>query len=202
MGVITLLLLFIALAFIVRFFLAPFSRKIRNQIREHHFLHFLGGMIALCYCFFWFALIRQMWPPHWLELRKQRNIVAERVQTAGGWDELRNGCVRLTQTHEDDGFVWFRREPQTLPVSIASLNPQEVRFYPPQWLPKDASKLSVVHIKILGMHATGGHSTPYYGLDVICEPGTPAYAPNPAPTALGNSYFQYRKLAENICEVF
>jgi hypothetical protein len=52
------------------------------------------------------------------------------------------------------------------------------------------------------MHATGGHSTPYYGFDVLCGKEVTPYQVPAAPYASGNSHFHYQKIAEGIYEIF
>jgi hypothetical protein len=52
------------------------------------------------------------------------------------------------------------------------------------------------------MHRTGGHDTPFYRLDVICDPEPKIYQPQSARTASSNSHFNYRKIADGIYEIY
>ena len=80
----------------------------------------------------------------------------------------------------------------------------EVRFYSPKVLREfpGETQVPVVHIKIFGLHATGGHATPYFGLDVVSGTNGDAYKPAPSTAASGNCHDTYRKVTDKIYEVF
>jgi hypothetical protein len=106
--------------------------------------------------------------------------------------------MTLAASNSGQGFEWFYKPDSVLPPAIAALKPMQVQFYPPQPLSKDEGKLKVVHIRVFGMHRTGGHDTPFYGLDVACEPEPKDYQPQSSHTVSGNSHFNYRKIADEI----
>jgi hypothetical protein len=155
----------VGLIFAVRFFCALFSEKIMGQIRCRPIVHGIGACITLLTFLAYFALINaSAWPPHSLELKQQRQKVLERVQSAGGWEAVRKDCTTLAETNREQGLQLSWPHVDQLPPALAVLKPQKVWFYPPQ-----DSAVPVVHVKIFGMHATGGHSTPYYGLMCFAE---------------------------------
>ena len=81
--------LVIGLLFLVRCLCAPFSSQIRRQMSRHRALHLIWAGFGLFTAFGLLDLVHSMaWPYTWLERRAQRERVAERVQSAGGWDSL------------------------------------------------------------------------------------------------------------------
>jgi hypothetical protein len=201
-----LLVFIVGLAFLVRILCALFSEKIAGQIRRHPIIHSIwalpGLLVALILLPIFYPGVLNLWPPHWLELKHQRETVLERVQSAGGWEELRKDCVALAATNLEQSFQWFHKPIADLPPAIAVLKPMSVQCFPPQFLLKDETKLKIVHIEVFGMHRTGGHDTPFYGLDVLCDPEPNDYQPQSARTAPGNSHFNYRKITNGIYEVY
>ena len=123
----------------------------------------------------------------------------------GGWDALRHDCVLLSRTNE---FVhWYRgftNDAPTLPPTIAALKSREVEFISPKFLSNgpEEFRIPVVRIKIFGSHATGGRSTPYFGLEVVTSPSSEGYTPKARLAASGNGHTDYRKVSEGIFEVF
>ena len=66
---------------------------------------------------------------------------------------------------------------------------------------KDDPQIPVVRIKVFGIHSTGGHSIPYFGLDVVCSTNAASYQPRPSHGgASGNNYDGYRQVTETIYE--
>src|SRR5690349_2914368 len=194
-GVLAFLFLpaFIAgLLFIVRLLCSLFSNKVADQIVQHPVIHAVWacfGAFSFYVLMIWFGL--SSWPPRWWERRSQRQTVLEKVKLAGGWDAVHQGCEELVTTHTDV-FVWYPPHegvrmyprPQTgptnyyvtnidygpLPSAVAALAPREVRYYPPELLPhgsRSAPTAPVVLIKFFGMHASGGHSQPYFAFEVV-----------------------------------
>jgi hypothetical protein len=102
------------------------------------------------------------------ERQVQRDAVAARIAQAGGWPALQKDCDALVEKYSDTAFYWHRWDTNALPPSLAALKPWEIRFYSPKVLRelKDEPQVAVVRIKIFGMHSTGGHSTPYFGLEI------------------------------------
>ena len=105
------------------------------------------------------------------------------------------------------GFVWHSNfsPSNTLPLAVAALGPQEIRFYPPRDFQdlKDYSPVPVVGIKIFESHASGGHSIPYFGLEVACGPGAGAYVPSQnGQRVSGRVELNYRKVTDRIYEIY
>lgn len=195
---------FLSLLFVTRLLLAPFSKKISQQIRQYPKRHFWLGVTTVGYGVFFFFLlfIPEMSTPHWIEVRNQRRIVSGRIQAAGGWATLAIDCNRLAEMNSDQGFAWFGASSNALPAAIALLEPRHVRYFSSKYPEPNSPPLDVVEIKIFGGHATGGHSTPYYGLYVVCATNEPIYTPPISRTASGNSHYHSRKVARNIYEVY
>jgi len=139
------------------------------------------------------------------ERQTQRDMVTTRITQAGGWAALQKDCDEIVEHYRDSAFFWHRFETNALPPALAALKPWEVRFYSPAVLQnfKDEPKVAVVRIKIFGLHSTGGHSTPYYGLEVVCGAGVESYTPKPSRGGVsGNHYDSYRKVTDRIYEVY
>jgi hypothetical protein len=191
-----LLVFVIGLAFIARMACAIFSEKARQRVKRSPILHALwsiSGIFAVL--FLMDPFFANIWPPHWLELKRQREIVRERVQAAGGWEKLRQDCITFANTNQNEAFFWIRWNTNhvNLPATMSALDAQVIRYSPPSMLSKDNPDYPVVHIKIFGMHSTGGHSIPFYGLEVI-----PGQETSPSQ----NSGFHYQKIIEGVYEVY
>ena len=159
-----------------------------------------------------FALVPSViyWPPDRLQRRHQRQAVAERIRSAGGWAALKRGCDTLADAYKDDpyGFRSFSHD-TNLPPAIAALRPKLVEFYPRSTLrelPAQAARLFgtnlVVRIAIFGAHSTGGHGQPELGLDVLCEPGITNYSPARLRSTTPETYWNYRKITDDIYEFY
>jgi hypothetical protein len=145
------------------------------------------------------------WPPDWVDRRKQRQMMMERVQFAGGWVALQRDCDALVEQYRERAFVWYRGHTNQLPPAIAALKPKEVRFYSPALLrdDKDEPPVPVVRIKVFGAHSTGGHSYPYFGLEVVSGPGVENYRPRPSRGGVsGNGYRSYSTVTDRIYEIY
>ena len=218
---------FAALLFIVRLACAPFSEKVAKQMRNHRVAHAIWACLAFVGVLVWAgALDPGAWPTPLIERRAQRQKVLDRVQKVGGWDAVRLGCEALV-TNYPDGLRWFPPHsnawvypnPQTeprryyvtnldygpLPAAVAALQPKKIDFYPLSVLRefKIEPQVVVVRIKIFGMHSTGGHSTPYYGLEVPYGTGADEYKPRPSRGGVsGNRYSSFRKVADRVFEIY
>jgi hypothetical protein len=214
-----------ALLFVVRLVVSPFSPKVSEQMRKHPVVHLIWGCFAFVGTLVFLRVLNPaMWPPRSVERREQRQKILERVQKVGGWDAVRLGCEALI-TNYPDGLTWFPPasnawvypNPQTkphryyvtnldwgtLPPAVAALQPIEIRYYPPRFLPKDEPQFAVVRIKIFGLHSTGGHSIPYFGLEVVCGTNAESYRPQPARGGVsGNHYDSYDQVADRIYEIY
>jgi hypothetical protein len=216
-----------AVLLIVRLVCAPFSSKVSGQMRRHPVIHgiwacfaFVGALVFIG------ALNPGIWPPPSVERRGQRQRVLERVQSVGGWEAVRRGCEALA-TNYPEGLTWLPPRsnawvypnPQTdphryyvtnldygpLPPAVAALKPREIRYYPPNLLreSREAPQVAVVRLRIFGIHSSGGHSTPYYGLEVPCGAGADSYAPRPSQGGVpGNRHTTFGKVADRVFEVY
>src|SRR5262249_31764122 len=164
-------LFLIGLLFCVRLLCAPFSEKIREQMSRERILHCLWACFSLFAAFVFFVLFNpSAWPPKWWERRAQRAGALQRIQTVGGWQALRRDCISFAQTNESIAWIrWHTNDAPALPPAIAALDPQEVYYDSPKLFGPHSNepRVPVIRIKIFGLHATGGHSTPYYGLEVV-----------------------------------
>lgn len=152
------------------------------------------GVFVLLYIF---PLLFTYWPPLFIERHQQRDQVLQRVKSAGGWDALRRDCIALAGQYKDTGFQSHWLETNGLPQSIIILKPMFVQSYPVTGL-----NANVVSIRIFGAHATGGHSTPYFGLEVAVGPDRERFRPNAQIVASGNAHSSYTKVADDIYEVY
>lgn len=175
-----------------------------NERRSIGWILWIPLVVATLYLFFT-LLNSDSFPPRWHERRAQRQQVLERVQVAGGWEALRRECIAFAQTN--DMVQWIRGhtdDAPALPPAIMALRPQQVHYNPPKLLGPQSTEpqIPVVRIKVFGMHATGGHSTPYFGLEVIAGAASEGYTPKARPAASGNGHLDYRKVSEGVYEVF
>ena len=145
------------------------------------------------------------WPPDWWERRAQRQKVLERVESIGGWIALQRDCDALMAQYRDGGFLWFFSSTNALPSSLAALKPVMVRLASPpaRFNSNGTQEAAVVRIQLFGQHSTGGHSTPYFGLEVVVGLEKMPYVPRHSyGGASGNSYTSYRKITERIFEIY
>ncbi len=92
-----------------------------------------------------------------------------------------------------------------IPPAIAALRPMGISFRPPNPLhdPKNKPQVAVVHIRIFGMHSTGGHSIPFYGLEVPCGAGAENYTPHyDVEGVVGMRHLDFRKVADGVFEIY
>ena len=195
-----------AILFLVRLLCAPFSNRVSEEMRRHPIIHSIWACFAvLGFLVMMGVLNPAAWPPTFVERHTQRKKVVERVQAAGGWEKLKRDCILLTQTN--DWVNWYHRSTNNsvpLPPSLAALQPQQVHFVTPRLLGENSEeeRIPIVRIKVFGMHSTGGHSTPYFGLEVVTGPSSQGYTPKPRPAAAGNGHLYYQKVADGIYERF
>jgi len=195
-----------ALLFVVRLVVALFSPKVSGQMRNHPVVHLVWGCLAFVGVLVFLGIINPaMWPPRSVERSEQRAKVVERIQAVGGWAALQKDCDALVAQYPDSAFVWYRHDTNALPPTIAALKPWSVIFYSPKVLRGSdyASEFSVVRIKIFGIHSTGGHSIPYFGLEVVCATNAASYRPQPARGGVsGNHYDSYNRVTDTIYEIY
>jgi hypothetical protein len=204
--------LLVGLTFLVRILLGPFSPRIFEQIRKHPILHAAWGFLAVSGFYFFFVLI-PCGPPDWVDRIGQRKTLGERVRAAGGWEAVRRDCALLV-SNKTDRFYWqpsctnvqattFSNEIAIhyvtnidygpLPPALEALKSREIRCHFP-----------IMHIRLFGIHSTGGHSIPYSGLEVVCNSNADGYRPQKGKTGGvdGNSHSRYRRVSEGIFEVY
>jgi hypothetical protein len=195
-----------ALMFLVRIFVAIFSPKVVEQMRKHPAIHVAWGGVTLTVILFFLLLMNVVrWPPLFVERKAQRAKVAERIQSAGGWAALQKDCNALMAEYHENGFDSLGGSTNPLPLTIAALHPKRVSFIPPAIVSgsKDYPQVPVVRIKVFGGHSTGGHSIPYFGLEVVCSTNAAGYQPrSPQMGVSGNHYDSYRQVTKTIYERF
>ncbi len=149
------------------------------------------------------------WPPPSVERRTQRQKVAERIQASGGWEALRRDALSLMEQHRESFYGWDKRDTNALPASIAALKPMGVDYYPTKFLSEmkdgrftDPPSVRLVRIRIFGMPSTGGHPTPYFGLEIVSGTGSKDYTPRRHEAVSGNRHMNYSRVAEDIYEIY
>jgi hypothetical protein len=175
-----------------------------NQKRSFGWILWIPIVLLAPY-FFLMLLNSDSFPPRWYERRTQRQKVVERVQFAGGWAALQKDCDGLAGQYRDSSFYWHRWATNALPPTLAALKPWEIRFDSPSVLRefKEEPQVAVVRIKVFGMHSTGGHSTPYFGLEVVSGPGAESYRPRPSRGGVsGNGYRSFSPVTDRIYEIY
>ena len=127
-------------------------------------LYYACKWVAIIFLILWGFNYIMFWPPHWLERMQQRKIVLQRVQEAGGWQEIRKDCESIVASNATNGFQWFRglKDEPPLPKSLAALNPRRVDLWP------EADGMQSIRIQIFGGHATGGRGQDFYFLKIVC----------------------------------
>jgi hypothetical protein len=207
-----LLIPLFGLMFFIRVLLGPFSPKIWEQMRKHPILHLVWGLFSILSFYFVFVFI-PYGPPAWVDRIDQRKKLQERVNTAGGWIAIRQDCT-LFVSNRTDFFYWFPPATNvqvtsfsnnvairyttnlnygTLPPALAALKPRGMEYRNP-----------VMQIRLFGMHSSGGHSTPYFGLEIVCSTNAPEYRPKVGGSggASGNHHSTYEQVAEGVFEIY
>jgi hypothetical protein len=185
-----------AILFIARLVTAPFSAKVSEQIKKHPWTHLVWGFSALLGVLVVFGLLDPaMWPPISVERREQRAKIMVRVQSAGGWDAVRRDCIVLAGQHTN-GFNSHWRDTNALPTAIAALRPLTVQYAP---------SYGCVRMRIFGRHSTGGHSTPYFGLEVDTSTNSAGYQHGKGYDnggVIGNHHSVAEQVAEGVYAIY
>jgi hypothetical protein len=182
--------------FMVRLVVALFSPKVPEEMRKHPTIHMIWG----CFAFVGVLVVLYVFsplpfPPHFVERREQHAKVMERVQAAGGWDAIRRGCASLAEQNTN-GFYAMFGQTNGLPAAIVALKPLIVEYQP---------QFGCVRMRIFGMHSTGGHSTPYFGLEVDTSTNSGSYnhgAEFDNGGVIGNHHAVANQVAEGIYELY
>ena len=204
------MVLFSVIGLTARLLAAVFSSKAARQIREHPELHLAWGLLAL-FCVYWRPRILVGIIPSWVERSEQRRALLKRVDAAGGWDAIREGCQTLVSKNPDDvsWWLWDRKlvsavstqsgfitniASRTVPVAIEQLSPRYINLETIREFPDG----KVLRMKVL----TGRRS--YCGLEVVLGTNAAKYRPELRPSegyAEGYSW-SYRKVADGIYEIY
>lgn len=180
-----------------RLLCAPFSAKIRAQIRRHRLLHLAGAALWVLLFVFVFYPGR---PPDWWQRRGQREEVLQRVHFAGGWDALRRDCRGLADRCErEPDRPRYALKRNNLPPAIAALKPWRVDYYGPRIESFNDSMVPIVRVTLFGARGT---REPVLGLDVVCAPSTTNYEPHRVRAAGRLRNWRYRKVADDVYEFY
>jgi len=182
-----------ALTFVVRLVCAPFSAKVSDEMRKHPVVHLVWGGFAFVGVLMFLGLLNpSAWPRPSVERREQRRKVTERVEAAGGWDAIRRDCMILAEQHTN-GFYSHWND-TNLPPAILALKPRTVEYHP---------HYGRVSMRIFGNHSTGGHSSPYFGLEVVTEKRD-GYKPGEGygGGVIGNRHTTNTQVADGIYEIY
>jgi hypothetical protein len=130
-----------------------------------------------------------------IERHSQREMLAKRVQTAGGWDAVRRDCLSFAAQHTD-GF-YSNWHDTNLPPAILALRPLSVEYAP---------EYGCIRMRIFGMHASGGHSKPYFGLEVDTSTNNASYnhgtGYDNGRGVIGNHHSIAKQVAEGVYELY
>ena len=185
-----------AILLIIRLVVARFSKKVSEQIKKHPVVHIIWGIFALLGILVFFGILNpEMWPPASVERREQRAKIMVRVQAAGGWDAIRRDCMTFA-AQNTNGFYSHWRDTNGLPPAIVTLKPMTVEYEP---------AYGCVCMRIFGMHSTGGHSTPYFGLEVDTSSNSASYNHGTGYNnggVIGNHHSTAEKVADGIYEIY
>jgi hypothetical protein len=195
-----------ALLFLARLVSAAISSKVSGQMQRHPIIHLIWGCFAIVGALvFTGTLDPGAWPPASIERRTQRQKVLDRVEGAGGWEALRRECIAFAETNEMIQWSrWHTNDSPALPPILMALQPQQVYYVSPKVLGplSGEPKIPIIRIKVFGMHSTGGHSIPYFGLEVIATSSPVDYTPKASPAASGNGHLDHRKVSEGVYEIY
>jgi len=152
--------------FIARFLAALFSKRSRQQIREHPKWHFIWFLIVIV--LFGIQIeMPQIANERRLKVRlaEFRKKVHESVEQGGGWNALRSETRMLAnRTDSPNPFDWFFEKQQNPELTnsfplISKLNPWEIYFR------KNATNGDYVFMEVYFTQWGGGRGcTRYYGL--------------------------------------
>ena len=116
------------------------------------------------------------------------------MQLAGGWAAIRRDCIVLAKQNTN-GFYSHWHD-TNLPPAIVALRPLLVQYSP---------QYGCVRMRIFGIHSTGGHSTPYFGLEVDTSTDTIGYKHGSGYDnggVIGNHHSVAEQIADGIYEIY
>jgi hypothetical protein len=109
------------------------------------------------------------------ERKKVYADAMERVETAGGWNEIEKVCLTLSSNliEQRSGavFYWSRGITNPIPAVLEKLRPWDIR------LQTNGNHIPVMQVRLAGMHRTGSYDQPYYGIWVVCTNTSTDYIP-------------------------
>src|SRR5579863_2363768 len=99
-----ILLLVVSISFFVAVVLAFCSKLHRRRFRKHPILHAVWGLVAVASLV---VLVPPLfpYPSGWWIRHKQRQIVRQRVEEAGGYAAIRRACNELAARFPE-GLEW------------------------------------------------------------------------------------------------
>ena len=105
---------------------------------------------------------------------------------------IRRDCIALAEQNPN-GFHSHWGD-TSLPPAILALRPRTVEYHP---------HYGRVSMRVFGVHSTGGHSTPYLGLEVVTDKRTD-YKPGEGygGGVIGNRHTTFREVAEGVYEIY
>jgi hypothetical protein len=187
---------FVAILLIARLVAAVLSPKVSEQVRRHPVIHLIWGCFAFAGVLVMLGVLDPaMWPPISVERREQRAKIMERVQSTGGWDAVRRDCIALAERHAD-GFHTHWHDTNGLPAAIVALRPLTVQYTP---------QYGCVRMRIFGAHSTGGHSRPYFGLEVDTSTNSTGYQHGTGYDnggVIGNHHSVAEQVAEGVYAIY
>ncbi len=167
-------------------------------MRQYPVTHIIWGCFALVGILG--VLNPARWPPQFVERREQRAKVMERVDAAGGWNAIRRDRVNLAEQNTNGFHSGFHSllfpDTNGLPTALIALKPMIVEYEP---------YCGCVRIRIFGMHSTGGHDTPYFGLEVDTSTNSVNYNHGSGYDnggVIGNHHSVAERVAEGIYEIY
>lgn len=166
----------------------------KNKPPSNGFIAALAALLIIVIVLFVLPGFSDWWPPAWVERRQQREELAQRIQAAGGWEAIRRDCILFAGQQTNYFFPYWRST--NLPPAILALNPLVVQYVP---------QPNRIAMRIFGMHRTGGHSSPYLGLEVEVSTNSAngeQVAGNGNGGVTGNYHSVRKKVAEGIYELY
>jgi len=142
-----------------------------------------------------FARFVKSGPTISVERRDQRVQVMERAQSAGGWDAIRRDCTSFAEQHTNGVYTSWH-DTNGWPAAIVALSPIEIEYEP---------GYGCVSMRIFGQPRTGGHSEPYFGLEVDVSSNSVGYQHGTGYSnggVVGNHHSVAEQVAKGIYEIY
>ena len=118
---------------------------------------------------------------------------------------MQRDCDALVAQHRDAGIHWSKwmTNPPITPA-LAALDPRDVYYLPPELVHGVSTEpqVTVVRMRIFGVHRSGWTAIPYFGLEVVVGPDYKAHRPIPHGGVDGNCHHRFRRVTDRIYEVY